>query len=93
MLNGEKRQTIRKARKIRIEVGDMLYLYWKLRTKQCELLKVVNCTKSLRLKFSEFCDDNDIARKDGFENAAEMKEWFGKHYDPKSEDLFDIIGW
>ena len=72
--NDEKRQTVRKARKIRIEVGDVLHLYWKLRTKQCEQLKVVNRTESLRLKFSEFCDDEDIAGKDGFENAPEMKE-------------------
>lgn len=93
ILNGEKRQTIRKARKIPIKVGDTLYLYWKPRTKQCELLKVVKCTESLRLKFLEFCDDEDIARNDGFENVAEMKEWFEKHYDLKPEDLFDIIRW
>jgi hypothetical protein len=74
ILNGEKRQTIRKTRKIPINVGDTLYLYWKLRTKQCEPLKVVKCAESLRLKFSEFCDDEDIARKDGFENAAQMRE-------------------
>jgi len=46
ILNGEKRQTIRKARKTPIKVGDTLYLYWILRTKQCELLKVVKCTES-----------------------------------------------
>jgi len=93
ILNGEKRQTIRKARKIPIKVGDTLYLYWKLKTKQCERLKVAKCTESLRLKFSEFCDDEDIARKDGFENAAKMKEWFGRRYNPNPDDLFDIIRW
>jgi hypothetical protein len=93
ILNGEKRQTIRKARKIPINIGDTLYLYWKLRTKQCELLKVVKCTESLRVKFSEFCDDENVARKDGFESAAQMREWFEKHYDPKPRDLFDVIRW
>jgi len=82
ILNGEKRQTIRKARKIPIKVGDTLYLYWKLRTRQCELLKAVKCTEAFRLSYLDFCDDEDIARRDGFENAAQMKEWFEKRYNP-----------
>ncbi|MDI6826835.1 MAG: hypothetical protein QMD36_06700 [Candidatus Aenigmarchaeota archaeon] len=93
ILNGEKRQTIRKARKIPIKVGDTLYLHWKLRTKQCELLKVVKCTEAIRLRYSDFCDDEDIARRDGFENAVQMKEWFEKRYAPKPDDLFDVIRW
>jgi len=43
--NLEKRQTIRKLRKYPIKVGDKLYLYWKLRTKQCEKLMVTECTE------------------------------------------------
>jgi len=39
ILSGEKRQTIRKAWKIPIEVGDTLYLWWKVRTNNV-LLKV-----------------------------------------------------
>ena len=93
ILDGEKCQTIRKARKVPIKVGGMLYIYWKLRTKQCEMLRVVKCTEVLRLKFSDFCDDEDIARKDGFENATQMKEWFVKRYNPRPDDLFDIIRW
>jgi len=46
ILDGSKCQTIRKLRKISILLGDRLYLYWKLRTKQCEKLGETVCTES-----------------------------------------------
>lgn len=46
---GLKRQTIRKLRKRPIKVGDKLYLYWKLRTKQCEKLGEATCTEHFLL--------------------------------------------
>jgi hypothetical protein len=45
ILDGSKRQTIRMLRKYPIKIGDKLYLYWKLRTKQCEKLGEAICTE------------------------------------------------
>ena len=44
ILNETKRQTIRKIRKHPFQIGDVLHIYWKLRTKQCEKLGVAFCT-------------------------------------------------
>ncbi len=41
---GTKNQTIRKARKLPIKVGDTLQLFTGQRTKDCRKLKVVTCT-------------------------------------------------
>jgi len=93
ILSGEKRQTIRRARKRAIKVGDTLYLYWKLRTKECQLLTVATCMEALRLKYADFCCDEEIAKRDGFENSEELRKWFTKKHNPKPDDLFDIIRW
>jgi len=93
ILSGEKRQTIRKARKIPIKEGDTLYLYWHLRQKDCELLKVVKCVSATRISWGLIRDNDAIANDDGFKDAAEMRAWFEKVHKPKWDDLFDIIKW
>lgn len=93
ILSGEKRQTIRKPWKRQIKVGDKLYLYWHLRQKDCELLKVTKCVFTARVRWSLIRDHKGIARLDGFKDSAEMREWFEKKYKPKPDDLFDIIRW
>jgi len=50
ILNGEKRQTIRKLRKRPVKVGETLYLYWHLRRKDCELLKVTKCIETFLIE-------------------------------------------
>jgi hypothetical protein len=52
ILSGEKRQTIRKLRKIPVRKGDRLHLYWKLRTKQCEKLGEAICTETFFISIS-----------------------------------------
>jgi len=52
ILSGEKRQTIRPMRKYPIKMGDRLYLYWKLRTKQCEKLGEAICTEVFDIRFN-----------------------------------------
>lgn len=64
ILSGEKRQTIRKLRKRPVMVGDKLYLFWKLRTKQCERLGQVVCTETffIQIQFEEnFLDSGEPA--------------------------------
>ena len=54
LLDGSKRQTIRLVRKYPIKVGDTLYLYWKLRTKQCEFIRKVICTETFPIQIQFF---------------------------------------
>ncbi len=90
ILNGVKTQTIRRPRKRRIRIGDRLYLYWKLRTKECEKLGTTVCVDTYRLPWRVLKHHDLIARRDGFRNSEEMREWFHK---PKDGDVFDVIVW
>jgi len=57
ILDGSKKQTIRKLRKIPIKKGDKLYLYWKLRTKQCEKLFETICIDEFKIIFHKWVND------------------------------------
>ena len=91
--DGRKRQTIRKLRKRPIKVDDILYLYWKLRTKECELLKVAKCTEEFVKPWGLLKDSHTVAVRDGFRNASEMRRWFMKKHNPDSHTLFQVIRW
>lgn len=93
ILNGEKKQTIRKVGKRVYKKGDLLYLYWHLRRKDCELLKTVMCTVAVKVPYSELSRDHEVARADGFRDAWELKLWFNKTHKPKPNDMFWIIRW
>lgn len=90
----EKRQTIRPARKRPVKVGDTLYLYWHLRQKDCELLKVAECTETFRLPWAMIAGRYTLAVADGFKNPEEMRKWFyGKYGEIGPTKLFDVIRW
>lgn len=78
---GEKTQTVRKPRIRPIKEGDTLYLYWKQRTpkemKSVHLIAEAQATKVSRMKYRDFAHDDGFARRDGFENSAELRTWFG----------------
>jgi len=77
VLNGTKRQTVRKLRKHPIKVGDTLYLYWKLRTKECAKLLVTKCTEHFLVNiFSEYWVGRQRIRITKFENS----EWIPMSY-------------
>jgi len=90
---GTKKQTIRPVGKRKIEPGDTLYLYWHQRQKDCELLKVTKCISVYRMCYQDFCRQESIAKKDGFRNAQEMRDWFEKTHRPFPCDKFQIIRW
>jgi hypothetical protein len=50
---GEKKQTIRPARKNPIRKGDTLKLYTGQRTKNCRLLRTARCINLFRIKISD----------------------------------------
>jgi hypothetical protein len=59
-----KKQTIRKPRKHPLKVGDILHIFWKLRTKQCQKLGEAEVTKIERKRFKEISEGD--AMRDGF---------------------------
>ena len=94
ILEGRKTQTCRKPRKRRIRVGDTLHLYWKLRKrkdkKPIHYIGEAVCTKIERKKYSEFAFDDEFAKRDGFSNSAELREWFGDP-DIYGDEVYDVI--
>lgn len=92
LLDGSKLQTIRKPRKHLIKEGDTLYIYWKLRTKQCRKLGEGIVTSKIPRCLGDFTI-YDI-KKDGFESREQFEEVFLKmHPDATPYTLFDIITW
>lgn len=90
--SGEKTQTIRQVWKRPIQVGDTLYLYTGMRTKQCRKLKEVTCKAVSRVWISKQSgivinseklngpDVSEFAKKDGFQSLGAFIFFFSKHY-------------
>lgn len=94
ILSGEKTQTIRRWSEhyARLWPGAKLHLYWKLRTKECELLFVTHLKHSIGpLKFSEFTEELAVA--DGFNNLAEMQEAFREMYKHADDQEYIVLVW
>lgn len=90
LLDGSKTQTIRKPWKHPLKVGDKLYVYWKLRTKECEKLGEAIVTKVVRKQLGAM--ENEDAVKDGFADIVEFQDIFTRMH-PKAywDTEFDII--
>lgn len=91
LLDGTKTQTIRKPRKHPLKVGDKLYIYWMLRTKECQKLGEAIITKIKRKFVGEMTNRDAVL--DGFNN---YKELINALYEMHSEQVclhkpFDII--
>jgi len=96
LLDGSKTQTIRKPRKHPLKVGDKLFIYWKLRTKQCEKLGEAVITNIVRKPILEVTEEEAI--KDGFEQRGystarnELLTAFGHMHGPiRLSTEFDVI--
>ena len=90
LLDGSKTQTIRRPRKHPFKVGNKLFIYWKLRTKDCEKLGEAVVTSVVRKVFWKLTEEDAI--KDGFANRKEMRELLWKMH-PKMVlgTEFDVI--
>ena len=90
LLDGSKTQTIRKPRKHPIKVGDKLYIYWKLRTKECEKLGEAIATKIVRKPFYALSEEDAVL--DGFNDHSGLMSALDKmHHRPSMFALFDVI--
>jgi len=88
---GRKTQTCRLPRKNPIKEGDLLRLYWRVRVpialKPVHFIGVAECLKVERKRFGEFKDDDEFAMRDGFEDSAELRVWFGAVEDDEEYDV------
>jgi len=74
LLDGSKTQTIRKPRKHPVQVGDKLFIYWMLRTEQCEKLGEAVVTKIEQKPLYRMNKEDAI--KDGFNSIEELNDAF-----------------
>jgi hypothetical protein len=103
VLNGKKTQTIRKKRKYSVKAGDILYLYFGLRTKWCRKLKEVKCKKVDVIQIHKSgvvavngvplnCKEKEkLAEADGFPNFSTMLVWWQQTHQLPFEG--NIIYW
>lgn len=102
--SGEKRQTIRKRRKHPIKLGDRLYFYTRMRTKECrELRPPAYCwetfsVRRLRRDFwvrgenpMPYVDIVRLAKRDGFRDLDAFEDWFDAYCEP--DEVLDVIRW
>ena len=90
LLSGEKCQTIRRPRKRPLKVGDVLHVFWRMRTKKCEKLGTTRIVRIERKRLA-FLTDDDV-RKDGFLDKKSLIAWFLEKYGSYSKIAeFDII--
>lgn len=91
--SGQKRQTIRQRRKRPTKVGDTLYLYTGMRTRDCRKLRETICINVKRIKITNngvnlgnqylyisHKEEDELAKADGFESYSAFKYFFETHY-------------
>lgn len=109
ILDGQKPHTIRKRRERPTKVGDMLWLYTGMRTKQCILIASSVCVKVQpitimpyeRILFYEEKDGRLQLGSEGVDRLAKMdgfenrKDFFGffERYGKPLLEDFEIIWW
>lgn len=98
ILDETKQQTIRKLRKRPIEEGDVLYLYWKLRTKQCEKLGMAYCTEHFLIYMTKNSSPNKttyrLLKKENDEWVpVSTTEWFDIARRDGFKDDLEMFQW
>jgi len=90
--SGECVQTIRAQRKRPFQVGDRLYHYTGMRTKECRKLLENECLQALDIMIDGVCvvidhgipldaDQREmLAQADGFASYDDMEAWFGESH-------------
>lgn len=92
LLDGSKTQTIRVPRKRSLYVGEKLYIYWRLRTKNCFKLGEGIITDIYTMRVCEITEE--IWIKDGFEDGTLGYGCFMEmHKDLQPTDFVNIITW
>lgn len=106
VVDGSKKQTIRKRRKYPTRAGMMLQLYTGQRTKQCKLLLESECLKVLPVKIYPdvhivfldgkqlmFHEAQEFAKADGFKNLYDFLDFFRQYPPEVRENELEVIYW
>ncbi|MBR1610938.1 MAG: ASCH domain-containing protein, partial [Methanobrevibacter sp.] len=93
VITGKKTRTIRKAWKTPLKVGDRLYCYWNLVSKEKMKIFEAFVTGVEDISFDEIDGNDELARQEGFKDSNDMlrefKKMSGGRIDPN--DKFQII--
>ena len=93
VITGKKTRTIRKAWKTPLKVGDRLYCYWNLVSKEKMKIFEAFVTGIETVSFAEIKDNEELAKQEGFEDTKDMlrefKKMYGTNINPNDE--FHII--
>jgi hypothetical protein len=105
ILDGRKPHTIRRRRKHPTKVGDVLYLYTGLRTKNAVKFAEVRCCKILPIRVLRgagvFLDGRELsivetdifARKDGFSDGWDFFDFFDQYPFEVLNSQLEVIYW
>ena len=90
---GKKNMTIRKIWKHPLKVGDRLYCYWNLVSKEKKKIFEAKVTDIQLIKYGQLKNNDELARAEGYKDAKEMVHDFKKMYVQKlkDDDIFQII--
>lgn len=93
VITGKKTRTIRKAWKTPLKVGDRLYCYWNLVSKEKMKIFEAFVTRIEDLSFEELEGNDELARQEGFKDSKDMLKEFKKMYGGRLSllDKFQII--
>ena len=93
VITGKKTRTIRKAWKTPLKVGDRLYCYWNLVSKEKMKIFEAFVTGIESIPFSEIKDNDELAREEGFKDSKDMLREFKKMYGGRinPDEEFQII--
>ena len=93
VITGKKTRTIRKTWKNPLKVGDRLYCYWNLVSKEKMKIFEAKVTDVEDISFEEIMSNEELALQEGFKDAKDMLREFKKMYGGKidASDKFQII--
>jgi hypothetical protein len=109
VLDRSKHHTVRPRRKRPTKPGDKLMLYTGMRTKQCELIAITQCTSVVPIALyierviglgivldGRGLSDKEIrmfAERDGFQNVFDFFEFFERYPEHVREHELEAIHW
>lgn len=90
IITGKKTMTIRKLWKTPLKKGDRLYCYWNLVSKEKKKIFEAIVTDVETIKYSELKNNEELAKKEGYDNTQEMIKDFKKKYAGQINDKDDF---
>ncbi|MDR2966860.1 MAG: tetratricopeptide repeat protein [Methanobacteriaceae archaeon] len=93
LITGKKTMTIRKLWKTPLKVGDKLHCYWNLVSKEKKKIFEAEVTDTDLISFKNLKNNDELAKKEGYEDSQEMLKEFKKMYvnGINDDDKFQII--